>query len=216
VSEQSIAPGHEWKDAEKVAVYVQNQAEPDRNAIHASAFEHLLGMLPYPGDAELRFLDLGAGAGAFSAALLERYPNAQGLLADFSAAMMDQGNEKLEPFRGRYRYVEVDLTSVVWPSDMDGPFHVAVSSRAIHHLFDDQKAALFKNVFRVLALGGVVANWDHIRRPDNEYKPGSSHGLTESSEETQLDILRAAGFGHVDCAFRGDAYRALFVGVKPA
>ncbi len=213
--EPTLKPGHEWKDAGKVAEYVGKQLAADPDDMHTSAFRFLVGMLPFPKDANLRFVDLGAGAGAFSLALLQHFPNATGLLADFSDAMMEHGTGRLAPFEGRYRYVEFDMTSQTWPADLAGPFDVAVSSRAVHHLFDDQKEVLFRNVFQALAPGGAAANWDHIRKLDDEYRPGSSHALTESSEQTQLDILEMAGFEQVSCAYRAKM-NGLFVGFKPA
>lgn len=204
--------GFEWQDSDHVAKFLSREDKSE----HELAFEHFAGILPFAADASIQILDLGAGAGAFSTVLLDHFPNASAVLADFSPAMMEAGAESLARFKGRYRYVELDMNGSTWPAELTGPFQAVVSSRAIHHFMNDQKAVIFANAFRLMASGGMIANWDHIRKPDNTYREGSSHGLTEASEEDQLAIFRQVGFVDVRTDYRdGSNPRGLFVGRKP-
>jgi len=203
--------GFEWQDPNTVAKFLAREDKSE----HELAFEHLVSILPFDKEASIRILDLGAGAGAFSSVLLDAFPNSSATLADFSSSMMEAGADNLRRFDGRYCYVELDMNGADWPADLKGPFDVVVSSRAIHHFYNDQKEVIFRNAFERMAPGGVVANWDHIRKADNDYRPGSAHGLTEASEADQLDILRRAGFADVHTAHRSGVKLGLFMGRKP-
>ena len=45
-------------------------------------------------------MDLGAGTGAAARIILDHYPAAHAILADFSPQMMAQGEVELEPYAG--------------------------------------------------------------------------------------------------------------------
>jgi ubiquinone/menaquinone biosynthesis C-methylase UbiE len=203
--------GFEWQNADNVTRFLSREDKSE----HELAFEHFAGILPFPKEAAVHILDLGAGAGAFSTVLLDYFPNSSAVLADFSPAMMEAGAESLKRFAGRYRYVELDMNGATWPAALTGPFEAVVSSRAIHHFMNDQKAVIFGHAFRLMASGGMIANWDHIRKADGLYREGSSHALTEASEEDQLAIFRQVGFADVRTDYRDGGQRGLFVGRKP-
>jgi tRNA (cmo5U34)-methyltransferase len=77
-------------------------------------------LLPFGQDQAFTFLDLGAGMGAASRAILQLYPQSTAILADFSAEMMRAGESLMQPFAGRYRYVEFDMTGGDWPAGDPG------------------------------------------------------------------------------------------------
>src|SRR5438105_9367122 len=91
-------PGYEWLLPERVAKYLNEQEGPELRAEIAAAHGRMLELLGLDTAASFRFLDLGAGAGAVSASLLSRFPNATGVLADMSAPMMAAGGSMLEPY----------------------------------------------------------------------------------------------------------------------
>ena len=66
----------------------------------------MAAMLPFAKPDAFTFLDLGAGTGAASRPILDAYPRSTAILADFSAAMRGAGEQEMEPYAGRYRYVE--------------------------------------------------------------------------------------------------------------
>jgi len=203
-------PGYEWLIPERVNTYLDQQETPEladeiRRA-HARMGD-LLGLAP---DATFTFLDLGAGAGAVSASLLARFPNATGVLADMSAPMMEAGSSKLAPFEGRYRYVELDMNGDDWPAELAGPFDAVVSARAIHHLPSERKLALFGRILACLKPGAPFINWDNMKRPDEEKV------TNREKVPAYLALLDQAGFVDNSSTFiEGVGYRQIMTGHKP-
>src|ERR1700759_2769310 len=93
-----------WQSAEAVGAWA---AEAQRQEAGREAHRRFMSlMLPFGAADEFTFLDLGAGTGAASRAILRLYPRSTAVLADFSAEMMRAAEPEMEPFAGRYRYVE--------------------------------------------------------------------------------------------------------------
>ncbi|MEV8531500.1 class I SAM-dependent methyltransferase [Streptomyces sp. NPDC051211] len=165
-----------------------------------------------------RILDLGAGTGLLSAAVLERIPGAELVLFDHSAGMLGLAADR---FRGTKRVATLlgELTDEL-PA---GPFDAVVSGLTIHHLDHEDKRDLFARIRRVLAPGGVFVNVEQLLAPDDRLEAmydrqheAHVHASGTPAEEwaagrqrmtydicidleTQLNWLREAGFGRVDC-----------------
>ena len=112
-------------------------------------------------------LDLGCGGGTLTLALLDRYPQASATLVDFSKPMLAEARERLAPFGAQCRFVERDLSARGWQREIDAqaPFDAVVSGFAIHHLTDDDKRALYGEVFALLRPGGWFVNIEHVSSP---------------------------------------------------
>ncbi|MEV4196291.1 class I SAM-dependent methyltransferase [Streptomyces toxytricini] len=163
-------------------------------------------------------LDLGAGTGLLSAAVLDRVPDAELLLVDHSPGMLGQAADR---FRGRRRVAT--LVGGLTDELPDGPFDAVVSGLAIHHLPHEEKQDLFARIRRVLAPGGVFVNVeqvlaagpgvermydrrheDHVHAsgtPEHEWAAGRRRMAYDicTDLDTQLGWLREAGFRQVDC-----------------
>ena len=93
-------------------------AEAERQEPKRAAQRRLMALLlPFGQQQAFTFLDLGAGTGAASRAVLAYHPRSTAILADFSAEMMRAGERDMQPFAGRYRYVEFDMLAGEWPGD---------------------------------------------------------------------------------------------------
>jgi tRNA (cmo5U34)-methyltransferase len=124
-------------------------------------------LLPFAPDEPFTFVDLGAGTGAAARTILDHYPGARAVLADFSPQMMAQGAVELEPYAGRYSYVEFDLTAEgAWPAGIPAPVDAVISSLSVHHLQDARKQSLFAEIRAHLAPGGWYLNYDPVMPPD--------------------------------------------------
>jgi tRNA (cmo5U34)-methyltransferase len=202
-------PG-EWSDPGRVAEYLSRQI-PHRQI----AEEMLLEALPERVD---RFFDLGTGDGRLLALVRERHPDASAIGVDTSEPMLLRAAER---FKGdpRVELREHDLRLALPKMES---VDVVVSALAIHHLEDERKRELFAEVHALLAPSGVFANLDLVasasmrlherfRREIGRVEDDPTDRLADLS--AQLEWLRDAGFGEVDCYFKW-LELALIVAVK--
>jgi SAM-dependent methyltransferase len=208
-----------WKSQEVVKGFAARAEQ------RAEQLELVARLLPFQVGDAFTFLDLGAGTGAASSAILTEYPNANAILAEYSTLMMAEGDKALSRFRGRYRYVEFDMNSSDWPSTVPSSVDAVVSALSIHHLPDSRKRSIFREIFDCLTPGGWYINYDPIRAPDStmesiwerandRYDPQGpwkrdnrtpqelaryeNHVRYMIPLEPQLDWLREAGFQNID------------------
>src|SRR6266567_953543 len=153
-----------WKSEEVVRAFAA-QAE-QREAQRREQLTLVARLLPFQRNDAFTFLDLGAGTGAASRAVLSEFPRATAILADFSAEMMAEGESSLASFKGRYRYVEFDMLSSDWPTDVPVPLDAVVSALSIHHLPDARKRTIFGEIRQRLKPKGWYINYDPVRAPD--------------------------------------------------
>ncbi len=165
----------EWvgKDDERP----QDRVQPMRDALAAT---------PYGRDEALAALDVGAGYGLFASEVLRAFPNAVVTLQDVSERMFEIARERFADQLPRMRFARSDLNALDWTSGAGGPFDLAVSSIAIHNLYDEALIArVYADVHGLLKPGGTFINIDHIARV------GGAEG--------QMGWLRDAGFTSVEC-----------------
>jgi len=212
-----VRAGHWWKEEDRVRDYV---AKNDEAAGEISdIFRLVTSVLPFEKEAPLRVLDIGSGHGVFAAAVLDAFPSATAIGLDVSAAMMEEGRERMARFGDRFRYHDGDFADGSLPAGLAGPFDLTVSSRAIHHITPDAKRRLFADVYQRTASGGCFFDLDNMRPrdaflaglyrqvPDAGSAPRAARPegepTTPSREhpdpvDEQLTSLREAGFAHVD------------------
>jgi tRNA (cmo5U34)-methyltransferase len=134
---------------------------PDR----AGQTQALISLISDPGE-PFQVLELACGSGYLAGALLERFPRCRVTGLDGSEVMLQAARRELARFGDRFRAEKFDLFETNWRHP--APFYQAVlSSLALHHLDDAQKAALFGDVFRMLHPGGAFLIAD-ILRPAGE------------------------------------------------
>ncbi|MBX3056368.1 MAG: class I SAM-dependent methyltransferase [Anaerolineae bacterium] len=122
-------------------------------------------------------LDLGCGDGILGQAVLDQYPDAHGVFADFSAPMLAAAQKRLAGYGERVRLVEVDYGNKDWRSEigdwgspaisnLQSPisniFNVIVSGYSIHHQPDGRKRTLYAELYDLLTPGGIIVNVEHV------------------------------------------------------
>lgn len=177
-----------------------------------------VSLLGLRGGEVRRVLDLGAGTGLMSEAVLASYPEAEVVLLDGSQEMLERAARRLP---GAQRIV-ADLREPL-PA---GPFDAVVSSLAIHHLEHPDQRDLYARIPAVLRPGGVFVNAEHIAASSDWLEQvgrevwrqaaaaaGASETELDESDERmafnrcstlaeQMDWFSAAGFVDVDCFFK--------------
>ncbi|MDA0329283.1 MAG: class I SAM-dependent methyltransferase [Gemmatimonadetes bacterium] len=100
-------------------------------------------------------VDLGAGTGALSEALLSRSEVGTVELLDVDAQMMHRARARLEVFGDRARFTLRSFDEAFSPCD------AFAASLSLHHIPTlEAKSALFERAFQALSPGGVLVNAD--------------------------------------------------------
>src|ERR1700730_6078243 len=212
-----------WKSAEVAKSFAAMAGQRERE--RREQLQLVARLLPFKRTDAFTFLDLGAGTGAASRAVLSEFPRASAILADFSTEMMAEGETALAAYKGRYRYVEFDMLSSEWPSGVPVPVDAVVSALSIHHLPDARKRTIFSQTRQRLKPNGWYVNYDPVRAADDQveaiwervndiYDPdGPAKRAHRSPQEQaryenhvryiiplapQLEWLREAGFVNID------------------
>lgn len=207
---------NEWTTAAHAQTYLDRGDVYPPQRVEGEAV--LVAELP---DRTERVLDLGCGDGRLLAVVLDARPDAHGVAVDFSETMLAAVRARFEG-NPNVGIVAHDLAE---PLPDLGSFDAIVSSFAIHHVTDERKRALYREVFERLRPGGFFANLEHVRSrsprlrvrfwqemgqdPDGE-DPSNKLALVE----VQLDWLDDIGFVDVDCLWRWREL-ALMVGTRP-
>jgi SAM-dependent methyltransferase len=145
-----------WKRPDVAAAFLDERSLliPDR----PRQLEVLLRLLRSGGHEPRRILDLGAGDAVLLGTALDAFPGATGVALDFSPPMLERARQRLARFGDRATTAEADLGSPAWRDAVTGPLDAVLSGFAIHHLPDGRKRALYREVYDLLAEGGVFAN----------------------------------------------------------
>jgi SAM-dependent methyltransferase len=229
-----------WKS--DIGVSFWKSTAEDRERRRAAHRALMAELLPFGADEVFAFVDLGAGTGAAARAVMDRFPRSRAFLADYSPQMMAQGEIELQPYAGRYEYVEFDLArDDAWPAEIPAQVDAVISSMAIHHLADDRKRRLLREILDHLAPGGwflnydpvatadpvVQAAWDRVADRRDPAAADKRHNRTPEEQlrwenhvrhivplEPQVASLQEAGFEGVDVYWRELDY-AIYGGRRP-
>jgi len=189
---------HDWHSTDYVAEWIKRDAarDPERRPL----LQLMLSSAPFPREAAIDVLDVGAGFGVVTEEVLRAFPAARITLQDYSAPMLDQAQQRLADRSGQLRCVLCDLTDPSWPRQVGGPFDLAVSAIALHNLGDPKKIyGCYRVIHGLLKPGGLFLNCDRF-----------VGGL-----DPHLAELREAGFTRVECPWQ-DPPRAIIIASRPA
>ncbi len=151
---------HSWKRQDSAKLFLE-----DVRAGIPLAFEQIDVLLRVVRQAipqVKQVLDLGCGDGILARAVLAEYPQAHAVFLDFSEYMIEAA-KKLADVR-RADFIVQDLASDNWlqSTSSHAPFDLVVSGFAIHHLTDERKRELYREIFEALKPGGLFLNMEHV------------------------------------------------------
>jgi ubiquinone/menaquinone biosynthesis C-methylase UbiE len=232
---------HDWHSQQYVEDWIASSAT--RDEVRRIILRRVVSLIPREADAAIRVLDVGAGYGALSAQVLERFPQAQLVCQDFSEPMFAQARKRLAWASDRVAFTHSDLSDPGWTHALAGPFDAVVSAIAIHNVrYPERIRAIYSEIFDVVAPGGCFLNYDLIfvsgpaaaaaydnarglegwvQGADGDASPPQA-GATERSAhdretitlEQQLGWLREGGFQDVECFWK-EMRSAIIGGFRP-
>lgn len=187
---------------------------------YIGGYERLLAEVVSLVDGDV--IDLGAGTGALSAAVLAGKASTRVKLVDIDPAMLEVARDRLAPFGNRATVANTTFMEGLMPCD------AVVASLALHHVADlGEKRALYRRVYEVLRPGGVLAVADitlhdngpaRTRMVDAWAAAMNEHGIGRAEADAlfakwatedryyslaqELSLLREAGFDAPECFWK--------------
>ncbi|HZS02097.1 MAG TPA: class I SAM-dependent methyltransferase [Chloroflexota bacterium] len=200
--DRSGSRAHEWQSREYAAYWVSDAESRDHERTEQLAL--LASLLPFPPDAPLRVLDLGAGYGIVTGTVLRAFPRARVTLFDLSEAMLEHARSRLAPHAAQLDYAVGDLSRPDWLDAVHGPYDAVVSAAVLHNLRDGPRiAAIYRELATILSPGGAFLCLDHVsaggRRIERQFdalRPTRRHG----DEAERAAAAEAAAHAHAGAA----------------
>lgn len=191
---------------------------------YVEMFDALLRYCFFATDKLPHILELGCGTGNLSVILKERLPQARLTLVDLSADMLKQAAIKLGGESAQIHLVQGGFMTLDFEPQQ---FDMVISSMALHHLLDTDKAALYERMFQWLKPGGLfrcadetlnvpraiqdenMARWEIWARQngaqDQDITLWSEHAEQYDHYAPLTDHfkwLERSGFVNIDCYWR--------------
>lgn len=148
-----------------------------------------------------RVLNLGAGTGLELIPLFARFPQVRVTVVDISAEMLKSLRER--DFIDRVDIICGDFFSV----DFGAGYDAVISSAALHHFDESEKAQLYAKIHACMKMGGAFINSDRCldTRAEQEerfrefYENGQQyrHYDTPLCADAERAILTEAGFSDI-------------------
>lgn len=132
---------------------------PRRDEIEST----ILALIPAEADEQFIFVDVAAGSGWLSKAVLERFPGARTIVLDGSETMLDEARRNLDDVADRVELRPFCLEADAWIDALPAPVRCVASSLAVHHLDHDGKRRLFHRLLPALEPGGAVLIADLVQ-----------------------------------------------------
>lgn len=191
---------------------------PGYEEMLATVVRWLRGHVPPDG----LVVDLGAGTGALSSAVLEAIPDARLELVDVDPTMLEAAAERLAAHAGRYRLRRATFADPLPPCD------AVVASLALHHVVTlPEKRELYRRIREALRPGGLLlvadaavhesgrarqrifAEWSaYMQTQGISAAEAEAHFAQWATEDhyrplvAELDALAAAGFPFPECFWK--------------
>ncbi len=195
VTRGGLSRPHDWHSQDYVAEWITEDTA--RDPVRRPRLRDMLMAAPFPRDARLAVLDVGAGYGAVTEELLRLFPAAEVTLQDYSTPMLAEARRRLAAHPGQLRVITADLTDPAWPTLVGGPFDLAVSAIVLHNLRDDAKIfACYRAIHDLLRPGGWFLDYD----------------LFFDGVESHLAAMQEAGFATVECRWQEERHATVAAG----
>jgi SAM-dependent methyltransferase len=142
------------------------------------------------------FVDLGCGDGILGRQLFQTWPESRGIFIDYSEPMLEAAMKMGQKIKSRAEYYLLDYSDKNWRDAFRyaQPVDVVISGFSIHHLEDDKKLQVYKDIFAILKPGGIFLNLEHVASPDTRLEKMFDEvfidGLYEYHQHNQSSLTR--------------------------
>ena len=128
--------------------------------------ELMYNMFHYiPGDCSpKKILDLGCGTGNLTEQALKRYPEAEIDALDLSEDILKESQKRFMS-QPNVRYIQADFREMHLAP---GSYDLILSTIAVHHINDEDKVILYRDIFQALKPGGLFIFADQTRGINDE------------------------------------------------
>jgi SAM-dependent methyltransferase len=146
-------------------------------------------------------LDLGAGDGLATAAMIERVPVDRAVLVDFSEPMLAAARDRFNDIQLDVTVVEGDLFHPEWRDGLplQKSYDLVLSRHAIHHLPDVRKRSLYGEILDLVRPGGMFVNIEHVKSLGVHYQEAFDRLMVE---RIHANAVAGTSFDDVLAAYR--------------
>jgi len=141
---------------------------------------------------DLKILDFGSGTGNSAPFFAKHFPRARLTCADVSERSMQVSKER---FPGMAEYRSFDGERLPFA---DGSFDLVFTACVFHHIPEDKHEGLFREILRVLTVGGLLIVFEHNPRNPLTVRAVNSCPFDENAilidAGTLAKRLKSAGF----------------------
>lgn len=182
--------------------------------------EIIYELLPESSDEQLRILDLGCGNGILSELVLKKLPNAFVVGFDLTPKMLEEYEENLSAYRGRYELMLGDYRF----DSIGSSYDIVLAGLTLQHLTWGERKDFYKLIYSILNQNGsfilndiiIDEDWDtrkfqysswmqFIAANGEDPEFWLDKHLTKDypvTLEDHFQWLEQAGFAKMDCYWR--------------
>ncbi|MBU3947866.1 MAG: class I SAM-dependent methyltransferase [Proteobacteria bacterium] len=175
-------------------------------------------------------LDLGCGTGNLTCLITKYYPEAKIIAVDISKECIDKCKKRTAHLK--IQYIKEDFRKLTF---RENSIDLIMSSIAIHHLDDEEKARFFKDVYKWQSYNGILSICDQFRgetsfvyekhielwksfaygqgATDKEWNLWMDHQATHDYHASLFNYmkwLRNTGYFNIDCTWRNLLWANLY------
>ncbi|MFC2138354.1 class I SAM-dependent methyltransferase [Bacteroidota bacterium] len=109
------------------------------------------------------FLDLGCGDGFLGNFIHRLFPESHGVFIDCSQEMINKAKERAA--KSDSEYIVQDFGEDNWFNEIKSSkkFDLIISGYSIHHIENDKKKRLYKDIYCLLNQQGIFLNLEHVK-----------------------------------------------------
>jgi len=152
-----------WK-GDQVEIYEHKQrlVVPKKDEM----LDIIVKLFPYSSDEKIKVLDIGAGKGALTERILDRFPNSKVTCLDSSQEMLKDARNRLSEFKDRVNYEQSDFNDADWNRSFSNEFEVIASALALHYLKPRGRKRFFQQCYTIIEDDGCFINGTGFKSDD--------------------------------------------------